>query len=288
MPIVSGAVSVTSVSATQIVLAGAVATGGSGTYTYLWLRSTDGGSTWISTGNTTPTSYTDSSVSSGQLYAYKLQSVDTGAGNTTVESATIGPVMAFTAQPQGGGNIVSGIYNTTPPTLSNGQSVGFQLDQNGNLEETLGAALAGEDLATTQGGVKGVIRTVKYPFIGANYTTTPFTNSYLTTAATKGFAKASAGNLYSFDITNANAAVRYLCFFNKASAPVAGTDVPVYSFLIPAGTATIPGSKNINDVFFAQIGDYFATGIAWAISTTTNFAADSATAAEHVLNGRIA
>lgn len=105
MPLTSGAVSLTSRSATSIVVAGAVATGGSGTYTYQWYRSTGTDNTWVAlSGKTTASSVTDTTVSSGQIYAYLLVSTDTGVSpNVVVASATVGPVLAFTA----------GVGNTT-------------------------------------------------------------------------------------------------------------------------------------------------------------------------------
>ena len=65
-----------------------------------------------------------------------------------------------------------------------------------------------------------------------------------------------------------NAAIRYLKFYNKASAPTVGTDVPVITIPIPAG-----GAINIP---FGTTGHRFATGIALAITTG---AADSDTGA---------
>lgn len=96
MALTSGAVSLTSRSATQIVVAGAVATGGSGTYTYQWYRSTGVDMVWVAlAGKTTAASVTDTTVSAGQLYAYLLVSTDTGVSPNVVTASTIvGPVLA--------------------------------------------------------------------------------------------------------------------------------------------------------------------------------------------------
>ena len=91
-------------------------------------------------------------------------------------------------------------------------------------------------------------------------------NSAATTNATS--VKASAGTVYSVTASNINAAIRYLKFYNKASAPTVGTDVPVITIPIPAG-----GAINIP---FGTTGHRFATGIALAITTG---AADSDTGA---------
>lgn len=40
--------------------------------------------------------------------------------------------------------------------------------------------------------------------------------------------------------TNSNAAARYVKLYNKASAPVVGTDIPLMTLLIPAANAIEP------------------------------------------------
>jgi len=82
--------------------------------------------------------------------------------------------------------------------------------------------------------------------------------------------KASAGTLYQLYAVNLNAAVRYIKFYNKASAPTVGTDTPVATFPIPA-SATGAGFQINFDPGFD-----FSTGIAYA---TTTGVADSDTAA---------
>jgi hypothetical protein len=84
---------------------------------------------------------------------------------------------------------------------------------------------------------------------GNTVNTTPwFTNSVGTTGGTTSFhliaagttnatsVKASAGQLYSYHIYNAAASVRFVKVYNKASAPVVGTDVPFRTIGIPAAT----------------------------------------------------
>lgn len=82
--------------------------------------------------------------------------------------------------------------------------------------------------------------------------------------------KASAGTLYTLYAVNLNAAVRYVKFYNKASAPTVGTDTPVATFPIPASTTGAGFAIDLGPGFD------FATGIAYA---TTTGAADSDTAA---------
>lgn len=95
-------------------------------------------------------------------------------------------------------------------------------------------------------------------------------------AVTKAVVKSSPGNVRAIRFTNVNAAVRYAQLHDKATAP-AGTNVPLISIPIPAGTATAPGV--VEYVFNPSVR--FGTGIGWAVSTTQGTFTDSATASEH-------
>lgn len=79
--------------------------------------------------------------------------------------------------------------------------------------------------------------------------------------------------------TNANAAVRYLQLYNKVTTP-AGADRPLYSFPVPAGSATAPGEIIIDRTFFLDYPVKFSTGLIWAVSTT-NTTYTAATASDH-------
>ena len=81
--------------------------------------------------------------------------------------------------------------------------------------------------------------------------------------------KTSAGTLYGGRAFNSGAAACFLKFYNKASAPTVGTDVPVYVVGIPQGQSVDLGIAN-------DIGLAFSLGIAFAI---TAGAADADTAA---------
>jgi len=95
---------------------------------------------------------------------------------------------------------------------------------------------------------------------------TTFVNSLATTNATS--VKASSGTLCNVAVSNINAAARYLKLYNKASAPTVGTDVPVLTVPIPAGSVV--------NVLSSDNGIQFGTGIAFAITAA---AADSDTTA---------
>ena len=87
--------------------------------------------------------------------------------------------------------------------------------------------------------------------------------------------KTSQGYVLGGMLTNVNAAVRYFKLYNKASAPTVGTDVPIFTITLPAGSSTVPSQVNLADVFGPH-GHLFAAGIAYAI---TGAAADSDTTA---------
>lgn len=129
-----------------------------------------------------------------------------------------------------------------------------------------GSTFASDDISSVQyprvkvsGGRDGVVADVATGFRLISAASTNATSL-----------KASAGTLYSITAFNLNAAVRYLKFYNKASAPTVGTDTPVATFAIPA-SATGAGFT----ITF-PFGFDFSTGIAYA---TTTGAADSDTAA---------
>lgn len=89
-------------------------------------------------------------------------------------------------------------------------------------------------------------------------TPTPYT---LNSAAGTNLAaiKASAGTLYGLAGFNAGAAAAFVKLYNKASAPVLATDVPVLVVPIPAGGAMPP-------VHLGALGHRFAAGIAIAVT----------------------
>lgn len=90
-------------------------------------------------------------------------------------------------------------------------------------------------------------------------------NSAATTNATS--IKGSAGTIYSVMCSNTGAGAAFVKFYNKATAPTVGTDVPIITISIPASGTVM---------FDSIMGQRFATGIALAI---TNLAADSDTTA---------
>jgi len=93
--------------------------------------------------------------------------------------------------------------------------------------------------------------------------------SAATTNATS--VKASAGQIYGYDIYNANAAVRFVKLYNKATAPTVGTDTPVRTIGIP------PASRISGDIPYGVGG--FPLGIALATTGAITDADTTAVAA---------
>lgn len=97
----------------------------------------------------------------------------------------------------------------------------------------------------------------------------PTTGSYNSAATTNATSvKTTSGNVHSIWAFNSGAAAAYLKLFNKTSAPTVGTDIPVMTFLIPAGNNII--------VSGGTLSDRYTSGIAFAI---TGGAADTDTTA---------
>lgn len=100
----------------------------------------------------------------------------------------------------------------------------------------------------------------------------------LSAASTNGTnAKASAGQVYGWYITNSNASARFVKLYNKASAPTCGTDTPVMTLLIP-GASTGAGTN----VAFPS-GIAFGTGIGYCTTTGVADADTGAVAANEVI-----
>lgn len=81
--------------------------------------------------------------------------------------------------------------------------------------------------------------------------------------------KGSAGALYELTVSNVTATPVFVKFYNKATAPTVGTDVPVL---------TVPVAANATEsIQFGTVGKHFATGIGIA-ATAGAAATDTAVA----------
>lgn len=196
--------------------------------------------------------------------------------------------------PPAGAQASLGVYNLTPPTLATG-NVGFlQLDAAGNLRTVAAAAPTGtQDINIKQ--VQGAVPSATNPiWVAPASASTPWavllpttpliasgngvvaTPSAEATAATSTAAttvlasnlivKASAGNLYSFNVsvdTTLSAAPWWLIFFNSTTLPANGTITPAKCYAFPAGTTMYSAAFSIPVPF--------TTGITIGVSTTGCF-----------------
>lgn len=208
------------------------------------------------------------------------------AGGTGTSSGQVQGTAAGNAAAAGNPVQVGGIYESTPSTYDNNDAVPLHTDTRGNLKITIfnadgttGAsvgAINADALAATANSLG--VRSFGYVFNGTtfdrargdtngSYTVTkPVTSGGLSAARvvtdTTGVIKASAGQLYKLhSVRNANAAVRYLHLYDKATAPTLSTDTPVLTISLAASSV-----QNEIDIG-GDIGVAFANGIAWAYTT---------------------
>lgn len=173
------------------------------------------------------------------------------------------PFLAF-AQNQGddmglgaGGEKILAYTNSAGTNLSSGDGKANYLttDRPGNLRTYLSSLLSGED---TTNNVIGTVR--KHPIVS---TYAPSISTSFGTATTAN-AKATAGILKGFRVSNVNAAIRYFQIYNTTSA----TTPVLMSFPIPAGSATVPAILDVGEDILGANGYYMSTGITWGLSTT--------------------
>lgn len=149
----------------------------------------------------------------------------------------------------GATSIIGGIFNSTLPTATNGQTLPLQTDASGELLVNVGNA------ASTTGN------------IGANNTTAVVI-------------KASAGTLYGAQLGNIGSVPAYLKIYNATTA-TCGSGTPVKRLIIPkAATAADGGGSNIS---FGPNGIAFSTGITYCLTGGITDADTTAPAASTVL-----
>lgn len=165
--------------------------------------------------------------------------------------------------------LINASNNTQSATIASGTQGIFQLDVAAftGVRVTALAAVTGSAtvyiLAGAADGVTGIDTPVVLASgsnsIGTVATPVGTALSVVTTASTNASSqKATAGNLFELACSNPTATAAYVKFYNKATAPTVGTDVPVLTVPVGAGaTVTIP---------FGNIGKRFATGIAMAVT----------------------
>jgi hypothetical protein len=150
--------------------------------------------------------------------------------------------------------VTGGVYNATPPTLTNGQTAAHQLDVDGSL----------------------YVNTRDWTVAGS----TPV--HYLSAATTNSTnVKATAGTLLSLTAVNTTATLYYLKLYDKATAPTCGTDTPVHTLPVPASATgagltvnPFPGLNFANGIGFCLTGalaDADATSAATGVAINLGY-----------------
>lgn len=169
------------------------------------------------------------------------------------------------------------IYHATPTTRTDGQGGPLESDTSGNLKVTDATAKAGENLPLDVHGV------AQKAVVSSSYSGQAFSNFG---AATNASVTTVPTMLKSIHAQNENAAIRYLQVFNLAAAPTDDSSVPIFSFAIPAGSATNPGICDKGSEFFGEAGYYLSAGLSWGISVDPDvFDNTGVTPGEHQVNG---
>jgi hypothetical protein len=89
-----------------------------------------------------------------------------------------------------------------------------------------------------------------------------------------GSVKSSSGQIYGYDLTNTNAATRYVHLYNQTTQPTLGASTPIFTIAIPTGQRASWSS---------DVGFSFSTGIEWQITTDDNTVPTTAGAAGDVV-----
>lgn len=199
--------------------------------------------------------------------------------------------LAFPAQALAQASTSMGAVRTTAPTYVNGETRPLSLDLSGNLRVTTtpaggsptsaqGASSTGQlnslsGCATTTnpptyvtgttnplscdtaGNLRGA--TILSPSGAASYSLSPVVT---TAVASSLVLKASAGNLYSWQVTT-GATAGYVLIFNAASAPADGAVTPQQCVVVAANTTV--------GATFDNMPDRYSTGITMVFSSTGCF-----------------
>lgn len=203
----------------------------------------------------------------------------TGAGAAQVQGN-----VASGATDSGNPVTVAGVFTTAAPTFTNGQRGTISISNDGSVRARITAQLStGSDAVANTSiiyqqaftGGSGLPVVGGYHCNGTTWDRVMQPNLFARVASSAAsgnpaFLKASAGDVMQF-WGSCGAVAGFLQLYNKASAPVIGTDTPVLTFPLIASanfSQTIPNG-----------GAYFSTGIAYAFTTDAAGTIGSAAAA---------
>lgn len=217
-----------------------------------------------------------------------------GPATDTQLRATPLPVSGSTAHDSAAGTLtnlkpelIGGVASDTPTSVGDLDIVTARFARNGNFMVSIGhpsassfATLTGVGRGVSLPGANGLfVASGTMTYNGSTHDSlikpsaaSRILSSGASTNATS--AKASAGEVFTITGNNTSGSIKYLKFYNKASAPTVGTDTPVLTLALPTGQFQInmPG-----------IGFYFATGIAYALTGASADADTTALAAGDIV-----
>lgn len=204
---------------------------------------------------------TTASTMTSVTYQYSV-----GGGGTGSLASQIQGNVASDAADSGNPVKVGSKVNVTSPTFTDGDRADLQSDINGFLKNR--EQYVDQFVDQTNAVGQMVIK----PLAVSTYSPTLFTNFGANTTLN---IKATPGNVFSFYVTNTNAAVRYFQLHNTATTPAGGA-VPLRVYTLPALTGVLIIGTDV----LTTAGVNFSTGIAFATSTTAG-TYTAATAGDH-------
>jgi hypothetical protein len=180
----------------------------------------------------------------------------------------------------GGGGGASAQANAAPPTWTEGASPPLSVDLSGNQRvvdknsQAILSALTGAIPAQT---VPGIDIGATEPFASTLGGATPF---HIIAGASNNATLISAGahTIYEAQLSGVGSAPGYLKFYDKATAPTCGTDVPIKVLAIPAAsTAANGGGSNVVTVVGVKVTAGLGICVVTGIADTDNVAVAAAT-----------
>ena len=147
------------------------------------------------------------------------------------------------------------------------------------LKGTANAAWTLEQkMPVAEDNVNGLMATLPLPLVSSTYDKTPYT---VFGSLTNQQIKATAAQLYSFDLSSTEATSLYYFQLFNATSP---TGTPFYSWALGVGTATSPFYLERGADLFGVAGRNFSTALSWGISSTKAAYTAAGTAANYQLH----